>query len=98
MINVNELRIGNWINANPEVHKHLTEETLAHQVDARLIFDMTDAPMVQEHHNPIPLDAKWFKKFGFKRVEMMFENEPINYWRNDKIIIYKSTVVLYMLM
>jgi len=90
MIKATELRIGNWINANPEVHKHLTPETLAHQVNARLIYDMTEANIVERHHDPIEINNYWFEKFGFKKVEMMFENIPMNYWRKGKLIVHAN--------
>ena len=87
MINVNELRIGNSIKAIGEIHKHLTGESAVIKVDARLIFDMVDAPQVAEVYEPINLNDYWFEKFGFKKVEMIFENIPMLYWRKDKLIV-----------
>jgi hypothetical protein len=37
-----------------------------------------------------PLTKEYLEANGFKFVDMMFSNDPMRYWRKDKLIIRKS--------
>lgn len=81
----NELRIGNWVLAR----------LVPYQID-EIEIKSNGYGRVGLYHNyrldrgeiqPIPLSEKWLLKFGFKRIDMMFENEPMLYWRKGHLII-----------
>lgn len=76
-----ELRIGNWVN-----YGHGRDPQQITSQDIHL--GVEDRPF-----EPIGLTSEWLEKFGFKFVDMMFENVPMRYWRKDFLIVEQSKVV-----
>lgn len=90
-----ELRVNNYVGMNlsvlPDNIFKVSEvgSTMRVWQDKEIhYFDVDDL-------EPIPLTEEWLEKFGFKLIDMMFENVPMRYWRNDFIIVVdESKVVL----
>jgi|WetSurSiteA1Bulk_404760.scaffolds.fasta_scaffold07782_2 hypothetical protein len=84
----NELRIGNlvynkWVENGNELHK---DERKVSGYDLECL-ECNGCFYQEGVAEPIPLTEEWLLKFGFKRIDMMFENIPMLYWRENDIIV-----------
>ena len=91
-----ELRIGNYIDRNGLMEVRAISQSGVKIYDhVNNIFPPTFFDF-DENIKPIPLTEEWLLKFGFKRVDMMFENASMLYWRKDDFIINdERNVILF---
>ena len=94
-LSATELRIGNYHLyhiVDPMDERGEYDEVCQIDVEDFRILESFDCP----EYKPIPLTEKWLLKFGFKRVDMMFENASMLYWRKDDFIINdERNVILF---
>ena len=94
-LTANEVRLGNYYFYHiVDKYDERGEYDEVCQIDAEdfRILENFDCP----EYKPIPLDGEWLLKFGFKRVDMMFENASMLYWRKDDFIINdERNVILF---
>lgn len=88
-----ELRIGNLVYWNIPEKLNVPHEVVG-IFQNRLQTHPISLGNSMEEYLPIPLTPEWLERFGFKLVDMMFENVPLRYWRKDFIIVEESNVIL----
>lgn len=93
MIEINELRIGNLFQDE--------DNTLCYfagawkRADGWVIRDSGNNTYKPMQAYPIPLSPELLEACGFRFVDMMFENAPMQYWRNDWLILHGDEVYIW---
>ena len=85
---IQDLRVGNWYMSVKWKQPVQCELTDFYEIYSRSDGAYDDPP-ISEIFEPIPLTEEWLIKFGFKRVEMMFEKITTLYWRKDRLKLYR---------
>ncbi len=83
-MNITELRIGNLVSYNgTEVHKVVTisENDFSTKHTGTYYFNTyIESGKTFSTHQPIPLNAEWFIKFGWRTRDGSWYQCPIHYW------------------